>query len=288
MELEGTPVQALFDTGSPVTIASLEWLLGALAKQRPTNQAPEAWEKEVRARPEEPSVRLQSYGGTPLNVVSQIRCHISRGQYSAQILIQLQRGVPIPLLIGTDVEPVLGYALLQRSPDGMAVDLLQGCEAHAEGVSHFAPPKLGPSIPPGIATVSILQTVRLPVNHSRLVRARAADCNMIAKLFEAEPTALGREGLVVEDGVVLPNAEGLVTLVVQNYGRKPMHLKEGEPLGLTKPITILPLTHPGESSGNDHQVNAIQGRAELSNADVGEAHRRAQLHQALGLDDLDL
>ena len=179
VELEGTPVQALIDTGSPVTIASLEWLLGALAKQRPTNQVPEAWEKEVRARLEEPSVRLQSYGGTPLNVVSQIRCHISRGQYSAQILVQLQRGVPIPLLIGTDVQPVLGYALLQRSPDGIAVDLLQGCEAHAEGVSHFVPPKLGPSIHPGIATVSLLQTVRLPANHSRLVRARAADRNMI-------------------------------------------------------------------------------------------------------------
>ena len=288
VELEGTPVQALIDTGSPVTIASLEWLFGALAKQRPTNQAPEAWEKEVRAQLEELSVRLQSYGGTPLNVVSQIRCHIARGEYSAQILVQLQRRVPIPLLIGTDVQPVLGYALLQRSPDGMAVDLLQGCEAHAEGVSHFAPPKLGPSTPPGIATVSLLQTVRLPANHSRLVRARAADHNMIARLFEAEPTAPGREGLVVEAGVVLPDAEGLVTLVVQNYGRKPMYLKEGEPLGLTKPITILPLTHPGESSGNDHQVNAIQGRDELSNADVGEAHRRAQLHQALGLDDLDL
>ena len=158
-----------------------------------------------------------------------------------------------------------------------------------EGGSHFEPPKLGPSIPPGIATVSLLETVRLLANHSRLVRARAADRNMIAKLFEAEPTAPGREGrLVVEDGVVLPDAEGLVTLVVQNYGHKPMHLKEGEPLGLTKLITILPLTHPGESSENDHQVNAIQGRTKLSNADVGEAHHRAQLHQALGLDDLDL
>ena len=112
VELEGVAVQTLVDTGSPVTIASLDWLLEALAKHRPASQTLEAWKEEVRARLEEPSVSLQNYGGIPLNVVSQICCHISRGQYSTQILVQLQRGLPIPLLLGTDVQPALGYVSL--------------------------------------------------------------------------------------------------------------------------------------------------------------------------------
>ena len=137
VELEGSAVNGLLDTGSPVTIASLEWVLHTLAKQRPSGQGLDAWESEVKARLEPPSVNLQSYGGTRLNIVSQIRCHIARGQYSGQILVQLQRGAPIPLLIGTDVQPMLGFMFLQKSPDGRAVDLLRGHKVQLEMVHQW-------------------------------------------------------------------------------------------------------------------------------------------------------
>ena len=61
VELEGSAVNGLLDTGSPVTIASLEWVLHTLAKQRPSGQGLDAWESEVKARLEPPSVNLQSY-----------------------------------------------------------------------------------------------------------------------------------------------------------------------------------------------------------------------------------
>ena len=47
VEVEGEPVEALIDTGSPVTIISLEWLLQLLAKQRRKDQSPNEWKAEV-------------------------------------------------------------------------------------------------------------------------------------------------------------------------------------------------------------------------------------------------
>ena len=82
IELEGNTVQALLDTGSPVTIASLEWLLQALAKKCPSTQGVDAWEEEVKAHLAPPSVCLQGYGGTQLNIIGQIHCQISCGGYS--------------------------------------------------------------------------------------------------------------------------------------------------------------------------------------------------------------
>ena len=50
MKFEGRPVQALLDTGSPVTIVSLEFLLQTLAKQWPSSQTVAEWQVAVKAR----------------------------------------------------------------------------------------------------------------------------------------------------------------------------------------------------------------------------------------------
>ena len=47
---EGNPVRAFLDTGSPVTIVSLDFLLQSLAKQRPDGQTPTEWKEAVRRR----------------------------------------------------------------------------------------------------------------------------------------------------------------------------------------------------------------------------------------------
>ena len=60
-KFEGRPVQALLDTGSPVTIVSLEFLLQTLAKQRPASQTVAEWQIAVKAMLQPPSVTLQSY-----------------------------------------------------------------------------------------------------------------------------------------------------------------------------------------------------------------------------------
>ena len=44
VEVEGEPAEALLDTGSPVLIISLEWLLQLLAKQCQKDESPNEWE----------------------------------------------------------------------------------------------------------------------------------------------------------------------------------------------------------------------------------------------------
>ena len=50
VEFERSPVNALLDTGSPVSIVFLQFLLQALAKQRPRNQHPAEWAVNVKSR----------------------------------------------------------------------------------------------------------------------------------------------------------------------------------------------------------------------------------------------
>ena len=54
VEFEGSPVEALLDTGSPVTIVLKRFLLQALAKQKPKEQGPTEWAAAVKSRLEPP------------------------------------------------------------------------------------------------------------------------------------------------------------------------------------------------------------------------------------------
>ena len=56
VELEGVPVRALLDTGSPATIVSLNLILEVLASQRPRTQSPADWREEVEKRMEPSTV----------------------------------------------------------------------------------------------------------------------------------------------------------------------------------------------------------------------------------------
>ena len=50
MELEGMPIHALVDTGSPVSIVSLHKLLLAFACKHPSGKPSKAWEEEMRKK----------------------------------------------------------------------------------------------------------------------------------------------------------------------------------------------------------------------------------------------
>ena len=59
VKLEGIPVKALVDTGSPSTIVSLKFLVEALAKQKKLNESPAQWRERVERRLEPPGPRLK-------------------------------------------------------------------------------------------------------------------------------------------------------------------------------------------------------------------------------------
>ena len=95
---ECTPVRALLDTGSPVTIISLGFAFGTLAKQRNPGQTPTHWDEEVEGR--SPRHTLQNYGGEEIEIVRQLRATISKGPRVVEPLVQVQNGAPVDLLIG--------------------------------------------------------------------------------------------------------------------------------------------------------------------------------------------
>ena len=112
VNFEGLPVKALLDTGSPVSIVSLGLAVKALAKQRPPGQDPHDWKEGTRARLQTPTLTLQSYGGGEINVVLQLQAVVSKGTRAVDALVQVQKGAPIDLLLGTDLLGQLGFEFL--------------------------------------------------------------------------------------------------------------------------------------------------------------------------------
>ena len=121
--LEGVPVEALLDTGSPVSIVSLEKLLDALARTRPPGQTPEEWKKEMQSRFVPPSVVLKNYGGGELSIVGQIEALVTRADFKINAVLQAQSNASVDMLIGTDLLPALGFAFVKRDT-GKDWDLL--------------------------------------------------------------------------------------------------------------------------------------------------------------------
>ena len=113
----GCPVTALLDTGSPSTIVSLDFLLETLAKQRAPEETPQEWRARIESRMEPPSIPLCSYGGQRLNMVCQTSVSIIRGRRTVTAKVQVQKGAPVRLLIGTDLLPRVGFMLLKAESD---------------------------------------------------------------------------------------------------------------------------------------------------------------------------
>ena len=221
--LEGTPIRVVLDTGSPVTIVSLQFLLQVLAGKRPEHQSVESWREEVKRRLLPPTISLRSYSGGALDVVSQIQSRISRGDYSVDAVLQVQNDAPVELLLGTDLQPHLGFTFMQLNGSQPPLDLLQIQETTPEASAGTTPP-----------IVRLLQATRVPARHSKLVRAhvRGPIRNQSPSLILFEPSKeLSAQGVTMTDGAVSPRVDQSLTLVVENEGFQPVWLKVGQVLG---------------------------------------------------------
>lgn len=73
VEVNGTPTDALVDTGSPMTIASLEFVMQVLGKERPQYHTSEEWETNVMKKFSHPEITLTNYGGHRLDIMAKIQ-----------------------------------------------------------------------------------------------------------------------------------------------------------------------------------------------------------------------
>ena len=231
--LEGTPIRVVLDTGSPVTIVSLQFLLQVLAGKRPEHQSVESWKEEVKRRLLPPTISLRSYSGGALDVVSQIQSRISRGDYSVDAVLQVQNDAPVELLLGTDLQPHLGFTFMQLNGSQPPLDLLQIQETTPEDAQASAHQEASAGTTPPI--VRLLQATRVPARHSKLVRAhvRGPIRNQSPSLILFEPSKeLSAQGVTMTDGAVSPRVDQSLTLVVENEGFQPVWLNVGQVLGM--------------------------------------------------------
>jgi hypothetical protein len=125
-------------------------------KERPASQSHEEWEESFKRTIRPPKVTLQSYGETHIFTVGQTEVTLKRGPYSLKTTVQIQKNAPVPLLIGTNLQPMLGFMFLQAHTDGSAVDLLNN---EAVTLQLRSQP----------AVVCLVRPVHIPAYHGRLV-----------------------------------------------------------------------------------------------------------------------
>lgn len=245
--LDLVPVCALLDTGSPISIVSLGFLLHAAAENRPASQSPDNWGKSIRKRLQPTTVSLHSYGGDELNIVKQVKCNLLRGDHTVESVLQVQKGAPVDLLLGTDVLPLLRFSLVRTGREGTSTNLLQNTDKGAGSVTP--------------AQVKLIQATRLPAHHRKLIHVE-----IDGQVVEPELQTLGKRGLSMADAVVGVGGGRNTTLVISNQGTEPVQLEEGVVLGRLQPVTLLddwtPLKTPEDEE--DHasplpQVAMIQG-----------------------------
>ena len=295
IQVNGFTTDALVDTGSPATIVSLKFILEVLRRERTQGQTNQQWQDATRKKFTDPDVTLKSYGGFQLHFMAQIELLLTRGNYQAKVTALVRKDAPNDLLIGTDVQPKLGFALLVKEEDGGAIDLFSGQEASLCG---SPPSQISPSecVVPGpryqdqivtsvtqpqdetvitpdqcpsqtlpvispddsqsspmtfaycgetddrgvsqmVPEVRLLQAVRIPAGHQKLVRA-GIDGSVGGEALLLTPGELGQT-LRLADGVVQIDDDQFVTLVVENHGAEKTHLKKGTQLGTLAPVDIL-------------------------------------------------
>lgn len=189
----------------------------------------------------------------------------------------MQKGAPVKLLIGTDLQPELGFLFLQTElgKGGPAKDLLQE-KAWAVSEVLLLEPNPEESLPQPAPVVHLIQATRLPARHVKLVRARVdAERSATPTLFEPAESMLGERGLVMDSSLTEPDQEQRVILAIHNPSREPVHLQKGQVLGQLQEATVLTAdATDGSTPGVDP---GLVGAVAMENGEVKETPDLAEV-----------
>ena len=240
--LDGTPTAALIDTGSPVSIVSLDFFLTAAKADREEGQTPVEFRECVHPT----TTSLRCYRGTLLMIVGQAVCRLTTRDVNIDTLLQIQEKAPVDLLLGTDTLHRLGFSLTCVGKEDLLAEQAKEDEnksdrPHPADVTRDHTSGHKNSSPVERATIKLIRATRLPAGHVKVIQRksqclgrRSGDC-----LFEPALKRLHTNGLSMADAAVEVGDGGQVTLVIANPGREPVQLEEGEVLGELQPATLL-------------------------------------------------
>ena len=184
-----------------------------------------------------------------------------------EAMVQVQ-DVPVDLLLGTDLQPLLGFSLNVSVLGENSCDLLRGSEreetsadipSSKEEETHenktpptrptlrrdappFIPENTTPPTPPPGLTVKLLQASRIPARHQKVIKVEIDEGEGDSLfMFAPNQVELQQHGLVMVMVDSIMDVEGgrCVKLLVENHSYEPRHLKEGMELGEAQPVQLL-------------------------------------------------
>ena len=225
LEIEGDTVDALVDTGSPVSIISTKFLFHTLARNKKSDQTGSDWAEEVRRRLYPSMLKLRSYSGNDLPIVKQLELAISRGQKHVKAWVQVQQDAPVDFLLGTDLQPLLGFQLKEDS----SIDESDGCGCTTPGLKGSTST---------VGHVYLLEAVRVPVNFQRLVPVEKVGFGVEdTVLFTPKVELPSAEKIQMEDSLMGAGSCGM--LAIRNPGPRPVFLDKGEVLGSIEKVKVV-------------------------------------------------
>ena len=284
--MDGLATEALLDTGSPVSIVSLDFFLKAAAAKRPKEQSPTDWGREVKKRLAPTAMSLRSYGGADIPLVAQVSCALARGNLCVDAQLQVQQGAPVNLLLGTDTLAKLGFTLTEQQdpakdvlPAGATTSSRQQHDQHEASIPPDGVPTLTTS-----AVVRLIRPARVPAGHSKVVRVEVTDQDLAGETCLIEPFLQHhREDISVPDTLVGVDERSEAAVVIANTGCAPVLLREGRIIGNIQSCDVCPTDTPSDDGGTDFQevnMSAIEQQTDSS--------RMEKLLDALSLDTLNL
>ena len=277
-EVEEVPVSALLDTGSLATIVSLKCILGILERERPNFPSAELWRADVERRLEPSALHLRSYGGGRLDLVRQLKVSLSTPDHVVDATIQVQQGAPIDLLLGTDLQPQLGFALLEDVLQGKRWRVCPEEEQQSQEDSVDAPTV------PTAGIVRLLQATRLPAQYGKVVRAQVEGWQhrtLSTALFVPEQRLIETSGLDVPDAAVELEDNRFVSLFLENPSIELLQLPEGQVLGRVESVDLQGVVDIPQSNTVPTTIHALE-------ADSRDPNRGQRLRDAIHLEETSL
>ena len=234
--VNGLATDALVDTGSPVTIVSLEFMTQALLQEHKNYETGQEWSKAMLLRYKSPSISLKSYDGGRLNIVAEILVTLSRKGHSLDAVVFVQKDAPCDLLLGTDTLSALGLSLQLDEDEGMAsllgggkippVHLAKESGEEVKGRASGEGAAVGDSHPsPTTGVIKLIEAVKIPARHKKMVVAKAKGWNH--KELSLLTPKTDDPDIAVLDAVVQFEEGNCAVVIVENRSFNPKWLEKG-------------------------------------------------------------
>ena len=268
VEIEGLPVTAVVDTGSPVSIISSLCLFDLYRRKAGPGID---WKEDVRqaTRPPTTAISLKGYNSTPIGVAAEADLNLKRGCFETKAVLFVQREAPQELLIGTDLLGTLGMEVTTK--EGSSLPMAP------EGVDK------------GVVSVKLLKTTKLPARHMGFVPVDVSDpqeSSMLGEvMFLPEKERDESLGVVWAPALVTVREDRPVVVEVRNESNSPVTLRAGTRVGHVESVEGSLVTEVSDMESADLDVSDppcegvhVNLLASITDADLA---RRAQLCEVL-------